>query len=141
MRHPAALVDSVVLIAASHRRDQNHAHALPILMAADEGKIPPLALTDFILAETLNFLTKKGGSAIGRDALRRLEASQGFEIHRTTDQVYHQAKNEIYHTHDGLSFVDALIVAFMNQTRREWIYSFDEGFDRVAGITRAAALP
>jgi uncharacterized protein len=136
-----AFIDSVVLIGAFHRRDQHHEHALPILLRADEGAIKPLHLTDFVLAETINFLTRKGGSAMGRDALRRLEASKGFRVERISDAVYHEAKNEVYANVDGLSFVDAVTVAFMRHKRLRWIYSFDDGFDRVDGIDRLAAIP
>lgn len=129
-------MDSVVLIAAMHRRDRRHADALPILKAADEGRIPPLVLTDFLLAETLNYLTRKGGSAVGREALRRLEASSGFEVQRVPDDVWATGKNRVYRTIDGLSFVDALTVAFMERRRIRTIYSFDADFDRVPGVER-----
>lgn len=137
----SALVDSAVLIAALHGRDRDHAHALPILMAADEGRIPPLLLTDCILAETINFVTRKGSSAAGREALRRIEASQGLRVERVTDAVYQHGKNEVYATIDGLSLVDAISVAFMRHRRLDTIYTFDDGFDRVDGIARLAALP
>jgi predicted nucleic acid-binding protein len=73
----AAVIDSGVLIGAMNRTDAYHARAWPILTAADEGRIAPLHVTDFILAETLNYLNRKIGSKESREGLRRLEASPG----------------------------------------------------------------
>lgn len=136
-----AVVDSSVLIAAMHRRDAHHAEALLILRAADDGGIPPLLLTDFLLAEVINYLTRKGGSAVGREALRRIEASQGLRVERIPDTVYLRGKSEIFERIDGLSFVDALTVAFMENRGVTRIYSFDEDFDRVPRIHRLTRLP
>lgn len=133
-------VDSAVLIAAMHARDVDHARAFAILQAADEGTIPPLVLTDFILAETLNFLTRKGGSPAAREALRRIEASQGLRVERISDGVYAVGKDDVFRHIDGLSFVDALTVAFMRHRGLPSIYSFDEDFDRVPGIRRATKV-
>lgn len=138
---PLAVVDSVVLIAAMHRRDANHPGALPILKAADDGTIPPLVLTDFILAETLNYLTRKGGSSAGREALRRLESSRGFRVERISDAAFARAKTDVFGTIEGLSFVDALTVAYMFERGHAQLYSFDAGFDRVPGIARLVAVP
>lgn len=134
-----AVVDSAVLIAAMHRRDVRHQEARTILLAADRGDIPPLLITDFLLAETLNYLTRKGGSAVAREALRRLEASRGFRVERISDAAFAKGKNDVFQTIDGLSFVDALTVAFMQGRGIRRIYSFDADFDRVAGIERLTA--
>lgn len=135
----AAFVDSVVLIAAMHRRDRRHAEAFPILHAADEGRIPTLVMTDFVLAETLNYLTRKGGSAVGREALRRLEASSGFRVERVSDEVWAAGK-AVFRRIDGLSLVDAVTVAFMERRKLRRIYSFDADLDRVPGVERLEAV-
>lgn len=137
----SAVVDSVVLIAAMHVRDAYHAEARPILEAADRGEMPPLTLTDFILAETLNYLTAKGGSSVGREALDRIEKSQGLRIERIPDAVFSAGKNEIYTNIDGLSLVDALTVAHMRHRGLSRIYSFDDDFDRVPQIQRLVTVP
>lgn len=133
---PGAVVDTGVLVGAFHRRDAHHAEALSIVLAADDGKIPPLLLTDFVLAETINYLTRKGGSQAGREALDRLEASPGFSIERVPDTVYTRGKNEVYRAFEGLSFVDALTVAFMQARELLRLYSFDRGFDQVPKLKR-----
>lgn len=133
---PRALIDTGVLVAAFHQRDTYHRQALPIVLAADEATIPPLYLTDFILAETLNFLTRKGGSRPAREVLDRLEASAGFVVERVPDTVYTRAKNDVFRTYDGLSFVDALTVAYMQARGLSHIYTFDKGFEVVPKLRR-----
>lgn len=135
----SAIVDSIVLIAAMHARDVHHVEARKIVEAADQDELAPLVLTDFILAETLNYLTAKGGSAIGREALSRIEASQGLRIERTPDSVFSAGKNKVYANIDGLSLVDALTVAHMRHRGVSHIYSFDDDFDRVPEIQRLVA--
>lgn len=132
----SAIVDSVVLIAAMHARDTHHVESRKIVEAADQDELAPLVLTDLILAETLNYLTAKGSSAIGREALNRIEASQGLRIERTPDSVFSAGKNEVYTSIDGLSLVDAITVAHMRHRAINHIYSFDDDFDRVPEIQR-----
>lgn len=136
MKDERAVIDSAVLIASLRRRDALHERAWPILQAADAGDIPPLVLTDFILAETLNHVVRKDGSAQAREALRLLEASTGFRIERVSDAVFARGKDEVFRSEDGLSFVDALTVAFMQDRGLRRIYSFDADFDRVRGLKR-----
>ncbi len=135
------MIDTGVLVGAMLARDSYHDEAVPIFQAADAGTIPPVVVTEFVLAETLNFLVKKGNSAIGRDALARLEASTGFQIRGVPAGVVDRAKVEVFQRFDGLSFVDALTVAFMQEHGIETLYSFDEGFDKVPSIARRSTLP
>lgn len=134
-------MDTGVLVGAMLARDTYHEEATPIFNAVDAGEAPPVVVTEFILAETLNFLVSKGNSPIGRDALARLEASTGFKIERVPAGVVDRGKNESFQHFDGLSFVDALTVAFMEEHGLETLYSFDEGFDKVPDIVRRTKLP
>lgn len=129
-------MDTVVLVGALHRRDTHHDEALPIVRAADRGDLAPLIVTDFILAETLNYIVKKGSSAAARQALDRLESSPGFVFERVPDTSYDRGRGEVFRRYDGLSFVDCLTVAWMEDHDVETIYSFDQGFDRVGSVTR-----
>lgn len=131
-----AFVDTAVLVAAAHRRDQDHDRGLEIVRAADRGTIGPLLLTDFVLAETVNYLVIRGGSEAGREALDRLETSRGFSIERTPDTAYITGKNEVLRRFDGLSFVDAVTVAFVRNRGIDVVYTFDDDFDGVPGIER-----
>lgn len=136
----AGVIDSAVLIAAFLRRDARHADASPILYAADEGDIGPLLVTDYILAETLNFLQRKGTPDMAREVLRRLEASSGFRIERLPDSVYAAARHDVYPRYPTLSFVDACTVALMAHQRLTTLYSYDSGFDAVASLSRMERL-
>lgn len=135
-----AVVDTGVLIAAFNRRDSLHRPGWDILQAADRGDIEPLTVHDFVLAETLNHLNRKVSSPSARDALRRLEASDGFRLLRLSDVVYSVGKNDIFPNEAGLSFVDALTIAFMREHKIHVLYSFDDGFDGRAGVRRKAAV-
>lgn len=134
-------MDTGVLVGAMLARDAYHGPATPIFQAADAGRIPPVVVTEFILAEALNFLVKKGNSTIARDALGRLEASSGFHVRRVPAGVVDRGKYEVFQRYDGLSFVDALTVAYMQERDLETLYSFDAGFDKVAGIVRRIEVP
>lgn len=135
----SAFVDTGVLAAAFHARDLHHEESFAIVRAADAGRLPPLLLTDYVLAETLNFLVRKGGSPAGREALRHVEASPGLVVERVSDAAY-EAGKAIFRTVDGLSFVDAVTVSVMRSHGLSRIYSFDADFDRVKGFQRATAV-
>lgn len=133
-------IDTGVLVGALHARDAFHRPAFEIVLAADQGKVAPLWISDFVLAETLNYLVRKAGSAMARDALRRIEMSAGLRLERISDGAFFEAKNEIFQRQDGLSFVDAVTVAFMRAHDLKEIYSFDSDFDRVPGLRRLTRL-
>ncbi|MBI2077820.1 MAG: PIN domain-containing protein [Euryarchaeota archaeon] len=135
------VIDTGVLIAAFNRRDSLHEAGWAIVQAADAGRIEPLIVHDFVLAETLNHLNRKVGSPAARDSLRRLEASDGFRLVRLSDVVYSIGKNDVFPHEAGLSFVDALTVAYMRENKIHTLYSFDEGFDGRVGIRRTKARP
>ena len=43
---------------------------------------------------------------------------------------------ELFETYEGLSFGDATIAAYMGREEIERLYSFDDDFDALDGITR-----
>ncbi len=135
-----SVVDTGVLLAALLTRDDLHHDGLAIVQAAERGTIEPLAVTDFVLAETLNYLVKKAGSSTARDGLKRILASPGLVFGRISDAAFFEARDSILMTFDGLSFVDSLIVAHMRETSSRVLYSFDEGFDQVRGVRRVATV-
>lgn len=63
-------------------------------------------------------------------------------IYQIDEEIFEKAKT-IYRRYTPLSFTDSVSVAFMDVVGIEYIYSFDDGFDRVSGITRfnASVLP
>lgn len=130
-----ALVDTGVVYGAFHRRDQYHETGLAIVRDADEGALPQLIVLDFVLAETMNALTRQLAPDESREALSMLEASAGFDVVRTSATVWARGRTT-YSRLDHLSFVDALLVAFARERGRAYLYSFDTGFDGVDGVQR-----
>lgn len=130
-----ALVDTGVLYGAFQRRDQYHETGLAVVRDADAGRLPELLVLDFVLAETMNALTQQLAAEDTREALAMVETSSGFEITRTTGTVWARGL-ATYKRLDRLSFVDALLVAAARERDREFLYSFDSGFDGVDGVTR-----
>jgi len=87
-----AFIDSVVLIGAFYRNDQWHAQAVPIINEIDSGSDHAI-ITDFILAEVLNFLHQKAGHTAAIETLRALEAAENITIVRVTDDQFLSRKS------------------------------------------------
>lgn len=128
------VIDSVVLIGAFYRNDQWHAKATPIIRFVEDNECPVI-ITDFILAEVLNFLHQKAGHDAAIETLEALESSENITIVRITDSQFSSGK-ALFAKYPRLSLVDALTVACMNDLGITEIYSFDSDFDGIAGITR-----
>jgi uncharacterized protein len=130
------VIDSVVLIGAFYRNDQWHAKATPIIRFVEDNGCPVI-ITDFILAEVLNFLHQKAGHDAAVETLEAVEFSENITLVRITDPQFSSGK-ALFAKYSRLSLVDALTVACMNDLGITEIYSFDSDFDGVTGITRLA---
>jgi hypothetical protein len=108
--------------------------ATPIIRSVDDGESPAV-ITDFILAEVLNFLHQKAGHDAAVETLEVLESSENITIVRITDPQFSAGK-ALFAKYPRLSLVDALTVACMNDLGLTDIYSFDSDFDGIPGITR-----
>lgn len=64
-----------------------------------------------------------------------LQQSVGFEIERTSQQVWNSGLDR-YETYAQLSLVDAILVAYAHKQAIPCLYSFDDGFDSVDGVQR-----
>lgn len=135
---PVALVDSNVVIGRASVSDDVHEPSTEIVSGIDHGELPTGRLTNYVVAETLNFLRERRGQAYATDVYERLNESSGFEIVHASRSDFTTAV-EIFQRHDGLSFVDATLVAYARRTDVEYCYSFDDDFDAVEGITRLNA--
>ena len=129
-----AFVDSVVLIGAFYRNDQWHRQAGPIINEIDAGS-GRAYVTDFILAEVLNFLHQKAGHAAAVETLLALEAAENINLVRITDVQFASGK-AYFERYSRLSLVDALTVACMKDLEITRLYSFDSDFDGIEGIIR-----
>lgn len=128
-------IDSNVLIAAANKRDQNHDRALSILRGIDNRDLPTSRVTNYVVAEVLNTIHSKHSQQIALNQYDRLKASVGFKIIQCAQKDFTQAL-ELFETSEELSFVDATIATYMDREEIEYLYSFDDDFDVIEGITR-----
>lgn len=132
---PAVVVDANVLIAARLSRDQNHERGAAISRAIDGGELPTAYVFSDVLEEVINYLQVRAGHDVATDTLDALIESSGFSVDRTPKSDF-DAGRSLFRRHASLSLTDAVIVAAMQRSELEYIYSFDDGFDSVPDITR-----
>lgn len=131
----AALVDTNVLIAAASARDEHHEVGRAIVTGADTGTGPRLRVTNYVLAETLNYVSERAGQDQAVELYDRLDSSTGFELVRATKSDDRTAI-DLFRSSDSLSFVDATLGAFAGRTGVEYCYSFDDDLDELGTVAR-----
>jgi len=129
------VVDANVLIAARLSRDQNHSRGAAITQAIDEGEIPTAYVLSDVLEEVVNYLQARSSRDVAAATLDAIIGSRGFELTHTQKTDF-DAGRSLFRRYDTLSLTDAIIVAAMQRLDRTYLYSFDDGFDTVADITR-----
>lgn len=131
-------LDSVVLIGAFLENDSNHETAKPIVDGIDLGHLPKGVINEYIYAEIGNYLNKSNRVSLDeiRDIFTRLHNSKNIRIYHSNQDHFDKARNDIYFEYNSLSMVDSISVAFMNDKKIEYIYTLDDGFDRVNGISK-----
>jgi predicted nucleic acid-binding protein len=131
-----AVVDSNILIGYKDTsRDSRHERAESIVYAIDGGDLPTARITNYVLLESLNWIHERQRHDIAVDLRTRLSDSAGFELVHSAQKDFHRAV-ELFETYDGLAFGDATIAAYMEREGIEYLYSFDDDFDALDGITR-----
>lgn len=133
-----AVVDTTVLYAAANRCAQRHDTAFSIVRGADSGELPKLRVPDPILVETMNGLARDVGHKTARDVLDRLREGTNFEIARESSAVWSRGIERFENT-VRLSLADGLLVASASRNDCEYVYSFDDDFDGVDGLSRLDA--
>lgn len=132
---PVTFIDSNVLIAAGIARDSNHETGLEILQGIDGGELPRARLSNYVTAEILNYMHARGCHSAGLEFYDHLSIADGFEVVHAAKQDYHGAL-ALFDRHPKLSFVDATIISYMRREEITYLYSFDDDFDGIEGITR-----
>ena len=61
--------------------------------------------------------------------------SSGFTLRQATKSDFDTGRS-LFSQQESLSLTDAIIAAAMRRMDIEYLYSFDDGFDGVSGITR-----
>lgn len=131
--------DSSVLFGAVNTRNANHETALRPVKAVDNGTLPDAVVIEGVLAETLNGIHGRVSHEAAVDFLDRLEANARFYVERSNAEMVTSAK-AAFRSRERLSFVDALIVAAARTAGIEYVYSFDDDFDGIEGVTRLDTL-
>ncbi|WP_121820783.1 type II toxin-antitoxin system VapC family toxin [Halostella salina] len=131
-----AVLDSNVLIDYKDTSaTDRHERAEAIVYAIDRGTLPSARVTNYALLEALNWIHERQRHDIAVDLRTRLSESAGFELVHSAQTDFHRAV-ELFETYEELAFGDATIAAYMERTDVEYLYSFDDDFDVVEGITR-----
>lgn len=130
-----AFLDSNVLIGAASHRDQDHDRALAIVQGIDRGDLPTARLTNYVLAEAVSYIHARESHDPALDLYDRLKSGSAFEFIHSPKQGLFDAETT-FRAHDRLSFVDATLVADMRRHGVEYMYSFDDDFDGIDGVTR-----
>ena len=130
-----AVVDTGVLIGMVDTDDQHHDGAMEIVREIDHGTLPTGRETNYELLKTLNWIHTRKRHQKAVDTYSRLNQSAGFELVHAAQKDFTNAIDR-FKTRDGLAFGDATIAAYMDREGIEYIYSFDNDFDSVDGITR-----
>lgn len=131
----AVLLDTNVLFATASARDDYHDAARDIVRGIDHGDLPGTVVTNYVLAETLNLTREKLGPGAANAMLDRLVEGAHFEIIHAARADFNAAQ-ALFRRYPALSFVDATIVAYAEREHTEYLYSFDDDFDAVEGLTR-----
>lgn len=132
-----AVIDTNVLVARASRRDENHESAREIVAGIDRGELPTVRVTNYVVTETLNYIHERQHHDLALDLYERLVEAAGFELVHAPKTDFARAV-ELFDRYDGLAFGDATIAAYMEREDIDYLYSFDDDFDSVDGITRLA---
>jgi len=132
---PAAVVDTAILLGMADADDQHHNVAMEIVRRMDDGTLPTGRLTNYVILETLNWIHGRHRHDKASEVYRRLKESGGFEVLHAAQKDFTRAV-DVFETYESLSFGDATIVAYMEREDLTYLYSFDDDFDVVEGLTR-----
>jgi len=129
------LLDTNVLFGFRSRHDQYHEPATEILTAMDAGELPVGRVTDYVVAESLSLIGERASQDVAAETLDFLVEGSEFEVDHTTKSDFTSGQ-ALFRQYPALTFVDATTVAYMGREDIEYIYSFDDDFDAVDGVTR-----
>ncbi|HKZ39877.1 MAG TPA: PIN domain-containing protein [Candidatus Hodarchaeales archaeon] len=126
-------IDSVAWIALKLRTDQWHKRAQELRSNILEA--PRLFITDFIMAETYNFLLRKASSDLAFETLKmHLESEKITRLYNNDFSI--SGTKKILNRFSHLSLTDANIVWHSSVLGEPRVMSFDNGFDSVPNIQR-----
>jgi predicted nucleic acid-binding protein len=130
-----AVVDTGVLVGTADADDEYHDIAMEIVRGMDHGDLPTARVTNYVALEALNWIHNRKRHEKAVEIYERLNQSAGFEVLHAAQKDFTNAV-KLFRTYEGLSFGDATIAAYMQRTGVEYLYSFDDDFDGIEGISR-----
>jgi len=133
-----ALLDATVVIAFADSNDEDHERGDEIVRGIDGGSLPTGVITNDVLLEVMNFVQDRKGNSMAMDLLDRLIEGAHFRLPYNSKENY-GAGRSMFRRYEGLNFGDAMQVAYMRSKDIYHIYSFDDDFDAVDGVTRLNA--
>lgn len=135
---PVTCIDSNVVLAARNANADRHDDAVAIVNGIDGGSLPRARVVNYVVPEILHPIQKRISKSAAAETLDLLQASRGFEFVHVPKGV-HPDGERLFRVHDvssGPEWVDSLLAAYMLTEEMEYVYSFDDDFDRFDGITR-----
>jgi predicted nucleic acid-binding protein len=133
-----ALVDATITIAFADTDDEHHDQGRRIVREVDHGNLATGVVTHEALVETLNYINERSGHTKAAQLLDLLEESAYYHLPPGSKANAGRGRG-VFRQYPGLSLGDAMQVAFMRSEGIDYIYSFDDDFDRVEDITRINA--
>jgi predicted nucleic acid-binding protein len=131
-------IDANVLIAHRHERDRDHERGRELVLALERDDFPAAYILSSVLEETINYLHVHGTHEVAAETLDAIVESTSIEIVQEGRTDFDRGRG-IFKRHEELSLTDGILVASMKRTGRKYLYSFDDDFDAVEGITRLNA--
>lgn len=131
------ILDSNIFIAAWHTKDVRADKAIELIARiSEDDAIKHVFITNYILIEITNFLSKKLPFEIVKDIFSYLTGADKIRI-VYVDTLMENIIDDLFLGFKGrLSLVDCSLVVLAQELGISAIYSFDSGFDIVRGITR-----
>ena len=135
---PAVLIDANVVLDARNANAKRHESAARIFGGIDNGDLPRAQLVNYVVPEILHPIQKRIGKSAASDTLDRLQESRGFEFVHVSKGVHPKAERlfRLHESSSGPEWVDSIIAAHMLTNDIEYIYSFDDDFDEIEGVSR-----
>lgn len=130
----SGIIDTAVLIGGVVKDEIHYRKAKPILTAIDSGDIKDAYISDYILAEFLNFMRQRKGKEASIDAMDALFGSEIIVLKIQPRHIYYATA--LFRRNDRLSFTDCTTLALMKDKGINTIYTFDSGFDGIPTIKR-----
>lgn len=141
-----AVIDSNVLVALVDKHDKWHPQAQE-LRAALQVEVIDLVYFDCVLNETISVMARRGEEqkrtaqfpSFLSDLLQQVPEDEVTWISADTQRLFGRIVELVRQTNGALNFHDALIALSCQELGIVAIVSFDEDFDNVTWLIRAAS--